>query len=320
MKQLFSIAGCIFFLALNVFHESFAVPKKAYVGNFADNSISVIDIRTNKVIKTIPMSPAPSNMAISPNGKYIYVSDSGADTVTVIDTTLDRAVSHFAVGKIPQGIAVSPSGNFLLVCVIGTNSIIYATTKNTQYTADAKILIGKTNEILLDPNKNLAYASLIDNKQYAMALVDIAKKTAINAIPLQNPPKSMTFGPRNRIYFTAEGVNAIQVYSTSENKVIQQIPVGSSLGGITMAHNNQFGAVTSQNNGMLYLFDPLTYAIKEKIPVGIQPYSVAFSQDDKTAYVVNEGSNNVLVIDLANKKVIATINVGKSPHYIVLTR
>jgi YVTN family beta-propeller protein len=56
------------------------------------------------------------------------------------------------------------------------------------------------------------------------------------------------------------------------------------------------------------------------IPVGTLPYGVAVTPDGKHAYVTNEGSNNVSVIDTATNTVeAATIPVGTFPQGVAIT-
>ena len=93
--------------------------------------------------------------------------------------------------------------------------------------------------------------------------------------------------------------------------------VSYSLKGITFSHNKQFGLVTSQNDGMLCMFDKRRLS-KVKFRWGTQPYSVAISEMIKTAYVTNEALTMFPCVNLTHKKTIATISVGNSPHGIVL--
>jgi YVTN family beta-propeller protein len=49
-----------------------------------------------------------------------------------------------------------------------------------------------------------------------------------------------------------------------------------------------------------------------------EPQSVAFAPDSRHAYVVNDGSNTVSVIDTATSQVTATLGVGQTPTDIFL--
>jgi YVTN family beta-propeller protein len=48
-------------------------------------------------------------------------------------------------------------------------------------------------------------------------------------------------------------------------------------------------------------------------PVGDSPFAVAVTPDGKHAYVTNNVSNNVSVIDSASNTVVATVPVGSNP-------
>ena len=75
--------------------------------------------------------------------------------------------------------------------------------------------------------------------------------------------------------------------------------------------------VVVQGPGELLLFDPATNKPLRSIGVGKQPNWATVSGDGKTAYLTNEGSNDVTVVELATGKT-ATIAVGNAPRRIVV--
>src|ERR1700733_5198331 len=64
----------------------------AYVTNFNDNTVSVIDTTTNAVTATIVLpqvgggNSGPYGVAVTPDGSTVYVSDNLGGTVSVIAT------------------------------------------------------------------------------------------------------------------------------------------------------------------------------------------------------------------------------------------
>jgi YVTN family beta-propeller protein len=52
--------------------------------------------------------------------------------------------------------------------------------------------------------------------------------------------------------------------------------------------------------------------------VGKLPHWIAVSSDGGFAYVTNENSDNVSVVSLDSKKVVATVPVGGGPRKIVI--
>jgi YVTN family beta-propeller protein len=65
------------------------------------------------------------------------------------------------------------------------------------------------------------------------------------------------------------------------------------------------------------LFDPATNKPVGSVTLGKQPHWMTVSGDGKTAYVTNEGSNELSVVDLKTRKV-ETIAVGNAPRKVVV--
>ena len=98
---------------------AFAAGPKAYVGNFKDNTVSVIDTEAGKVVATVPVAAGPHGMAITQDGRTVYVSGDGSSSVDVIDTATDKVVKTINVGKAPNGVALTPDDRLLVVTVYG---------------------------------------------------------------------------------------------------------------------------------------------------------------------------------------------------------
>jgi gliding motility-associated-like protein len=94
-----------------------------YVANTADNTVSIIDAKTNTVTATIPVKNGPMQMCLSPDGKQLYVTNSGdfvqgampPGTVTVINTANNTIIATIPVGQYPIGIFATADGSKVYV-------------------------------------------------------------------------------------------------------------------------------------------------------------------------------------------------------------
>src|SRR5207249_4806044 len=82
--------------------------------------------------------------------------------------------------------------------------------------------------------------------------------------------------------------------------------------------SGNLGLVESQGPGELTLINPANNTVGGALAVGKLPHWVATSSDGRLAYVTNEGSNDVSVVDLEARKLSATIPVGNAPRKIAL--
>ncbi|PYK97981.1 MAG: phosphoesterase [Verrucomicrobia bacterium] len=89
-----------------------------------ESSVSVIDLRADKVVGEIIVGLHSSAMALTPDRKHLVVANAGSDTLTVIDTRTDHARETIRVkfgpadlfGASPNALAFEKSGRTLFVC------------------------------------------------------------------------------------------------------------------------------------------------------------------------------------------------------------
>jgi YVTN family beta-propeller protein len=78
-----------------------------------DNQVVVIDTRTDKVLRTIPVQGQPNGVDFSPNGD-VWINGDRDGSITVIDSKTDTIVKVLQPrSKGPGRIAASPDGRFV---------------------------------------------------------------------------------------------------------------------------------------------------------------------------------------------------------------
>jgi YVTN family beta-propeller protein len=302
--------------ALAVASGAAIAAPKAYVGNFADNTVSVIDTASGAVVATIPVAEGPHGMAITQDGRTVYVTGDGSSAMSVIDTATDRVVKTVEVGKTPNGVALTPDGRLLLVAVYGENRIAFVDTATQAVVAS--MAAPKPHTIAISPDGKLAYVTSQEPGHFALTVIDPATRVIVRTVALEKKPRDGAFGYDGKaFYFTEAGISAVQVLDPASDKVVAEIPTGVSPHFVDLFRGATLGMVVVQGPGEILLFDPATNKAARSIAVGKQPHWLTLSGDKKTVYVTNEGSNDVSVVDLATGKT-AAIAVGKAPRKIVV--
>ena len=276
----------------------FAAGPKAYVGNFKDNTVSVIDADLGAVVATVPVAAGPHGIAASPDGSTVYVSGDGGSAISVIDTASDRVTQTIEVGKTPHGLAMKSDGRLLLVAVYGEDRIAFVDTSTRAVMA--MVPVRKPHTIEIHPDDKVAYVASQEPGHFALVVVDLSGRVVVRTVPLDKPPRDLEFGYDGKsLYFTLAGVNAIQVLDPASDRVVAEIPTGASPHIAGYYRGTTVGVGVVQGPGELLLFNPATNSPVRTVTVGKQPHWVATIGDGKKAYVTNEGSNDVTVVDLA---------------------
>ena len=304
------------FLITFVACSAFAAGPKVYIGNFKDNTVSVIDTGDGKVVATIPVSAGPHGMAITRDGRTVYVSGDGSSSVDVIDTATDKVVKTIDVGKTPNGIALTPDNRLLLVTVYGENRVAFIDTATQSVVATAAV--PKPHTLAISPDGKVAYVTVQEPGHFGLARIDVPARSVVRTVPLEKTPRDGEFGYDGKMfYFTQAGVNSVAVLDPASDKIVAEIPTGVSPHFVGYPRNSKFGMVVVQGPGELLLFDPATNTPVRSVAVGKQPHWATASSDGKKAFVTNEGSNDVTMVDLTSGQT-TTVAVGVAPRKVLV--
>ena len=90
----------------------------------SEGSVSVIDLRANKLRGDLVVGLHPSALALTPDGKHLGVANAASDTITILETKNDRLLETIWVksspadlfGASPNALTFDPSGKTLFVC------------------------------------------------------------------------------------------------------------------------------------------------------------------------------------------------------------
>jgi YVTN family beta-propeller protein len=293
-----------------------AAGPKAYVGNFKDNTVSVIDLEQKRVTATISVPAGPHGIAITPDNRWVYVASDGASTVGVIDTATDKLVENVEVGKNPHGVAVTPDGKLVLVGVYDTDSVALIDTASRKVIGS--IAVGKPHNIAVHPNGRIAYVGSQTPGKFALAIIDLNDRKLKGTVPLEKTPRGLEFGPQGKyLYITQAGVESVIVVDPASNKIISQIEVGVSPHYANFTSDGKRGLTVVQGPSLLAIFNPQTNNLEKSIKVGSRPHWVAGDPAGKIALTTNEDSNDVSIVELESGAV-TTIPVGNAPRKIAV--
>jgi YVTN family beta-propeller protein len=300
----------------------------AYVTNNQSNNVSVIDTATNTVTATIPVGKQPSGIALSPDGSRVYVMNTGENTISVVDTAANKVASTIVLGGRPrlgpELMAITPDGKDLYVTLERGSVLVIDTATNSTIAA---IPVPTAGAVAISPNGSRAYVQTVLTA--GVFVLDTESKKVIAHIPIpSNFSAGIAVKPDGSAVYVAGGVRHPDVFviDTGNNTLIATIPCPGGAQGITFSPDGRKAYVANELKDAVDVIDTSTNTVEpETIQVGKDPTLVSLTPDAKTLYVTNfqwgeitPEPSTVSVIDISNKKVIATIPVGSIPDAVVI--
>jgi YVTN family beta-propeller protein len=93
----------------NVDERTLPPPDRRFDG------IGMIDVRSGKLVKTLPGGSDPEQLAVSLDGRRLFVANEDAGEVSVVDVAAGEVIGSIEVGGEPEGVDLSPDGRWVYV-------------------------------------------------------------------------------------------------------------------------------------------------------------------------------------------------------------
>lgn len=132
---------------------------KAYVADYANNRVAVVDLSANSLIEWINVGYFPAGIAVDENRNMVYVACYGSDSVALIDGRTGSMRGYLVVGSGPWGIEARPDTGRVYVVNSGDNSLSVIDASNTpDWRVIAKLPVGSGAKYCgINPGLNRVY-------------------------------------------------------------------------------------------------------------------------------------------------------------------
>ena len=297
-----------------------AEPKLAIVLNSAEASVSLIDMSTRKVIKTVPVGKEPHHLMLTPDQKTLLIANAAGN-----DVQLMNPVNGELTGKIPEiidpyQIGYSPNHKWFIANGNRLDRVdIYAADGANLKLAKTIKLAKTPSHIAYTSDSKIAFITLQDSSE--LAAIDLATQTLLWKMPTGNTPAGLWMTPGDQYLLVGiTGEDNVQVIDWKNRKEIKRILTGKGAHNFRPLGDKKQVFVSNRIASTISLINMQTL---EKVgditglPSG--PDDMEITPDGKTMWVTFRFAKKVGVIDIPSMKLIATIPVGKSPHGVFFT-
>ena len=295
-------------------------PKLAIVLNSAEASVSLIDMPTRKVIKTVPVGKEPHHLMLTPDQKTLLIANAAGN-----DVQLMNPVNGELAGKIPEiidpyQIGYSPNHKWFIANGNRLDRVdIYMADGANLKLAKTMKLSKTPSHIAYTSDSKIAFISLQDSSE--LAAIDLATQTLLWKIPTGNTPAGLWMTPGDQYLLVGiTGEDNVQVIDWKNRKEIKRILTGKGAHNFRPLGDKKQVFVSNRIASTISLINMQTLEKVGNItglPSG--PDDMEITPDGKTMWVTFRFAKKVGVIDIPSMKLIATIPVGKSPHGVFFT-
>lgn len=272
--------------------------RQAYITDEAEDALAVVDTKTAKIIKMVPLSGHPNLPVVTTDGKRILVcirEKPPLAGVEIIDTasleTIKKIPMRAGMHDIyttPDGkyaVVGSPTGKFLSVIDLQTDQPVW------EVPFDMGVL---TMSIEAGPGGSARRIFVQLQGLSGFAVVDFAKRAEVDRIKFPDEPSEFPPNSTHGSVVAPDGKTFWINYATANAVLVYSLPELKLLGRVSLPVLNLPGRPS----------------------IGSGPQWLTFTPDSKTVYVVNPGLRSVSAIDSKTLKVLTNVRVGEGPRNV----
>lgn len=279
-------------------------------------------VQGDTLVGRAPVELFPTTISVTPDGELAFVANSDfygdhprINVVSVVHTPTMTTVSNIAACDMPHGVKVNHAGSFVYISCMHSDEIVELDVGTLSITRRART--GTGHEMAAGAANEHAGHQMAGSSTAASAPPASAKECA---------PTFVSVSPDDKLLYVACNYgNSVQVWDAQGLTMVKEIPVGTGAYNIEPSPDGGLVIVTNKKAQSVSLIDAKTLTEIARIPTSKKiVHGVAYSPDGRYAFISAESigadPGSVDMIDLASKKIVATLAVPGQPTGLTVLR
>jgi YVTN family beta-propeller protein len=331
------LSGLALFCALAILLHAAQTPQASLlILGKSDQTLSIVDPATLKVIAQLPAGPDPHEVIASEDGKIAYISNYGGgsyNTITVADLLAQKVLPVIDLGALrgPHGLTFV-AGKLWFTAegakVVGSYD---PTTQKIDWVLGTgqdrthMIYVFPSLNPIITTNVSSATVTLIEKTNganrgpggppSAAASNPARANWTETVIPVGKGSEGFDVSPDGKEIWVANAQDGtISMIDIAAQKVIQTLDANvRGANRLKFTVDGKLALVSSLGGSDLVIFDRLTRKEVKRIKVGHGAAGILMQPDGSRAFVACTPDNYVVAIDLKSLEVSGKITAGKNP-------
>jgi len=295
-----------------------------YVPNFRSATVSVIDPKTYKIIKTIKTKAGPQHVVPSWDLKTLWVNDNKGNYLTPINPKTATAGKDIYVHD-PYNLYFTPNGKYAVVMAESDEEIVFRDPQTMAIKKTLKVPCAGVNHAdwTADGNQFVATCEFTGK----LILVDTAKMKLLKVTTLKkqnemNPmPQDIKISPDGKTFYIADmASHGVWIMPANNFGHLTFMHTGKGAHGLYVTRDAKTLLITNREEGSVSVmrFSDNKLIAKWKIPGGGSPDMGNISADGKFFWVSGRYNDEVYVFNIEKGAFVTRIKVGQEPHGLTI--
>ncbi len=291
--------------------------------NSGEASVSVIDPATRAEIRRFEVGKEPHHLMRTPDGHALIVANAMSNDLHFLDPKTGEVQRRMRHVPDPYQLGYSPDRKWFVTAALRLDRVdIYAVEGEgvqAAFRPVRQIALPKApSHLVFSADSRFVFVTLQDSHE--VAAIRLADQTVAWKLKVGDLPAGIWMTPDDRYLLVGVmGKDYVEVIDWRAQTSIKRIVTGKGAHNFRPLGDGRHVLVSNRVEDTVSLIDQVTLEKKFDIVVPHGPDCMDVSADGRLLWVTQRWAKRVAVVDIAARKVVQTIPVGKSPHGIFLT-
>ena len=293
-----------------------ALADVVVVLNSGDATISLIDQDTRTEIRRYPVGKEPHHLMATPDGTSLIVANATSNDLMFLDPKTGEVQRRVRDIADPYQIGYSPDQKWFIVAGNRLNRVDVYAVNGPDFRLVKSVSQSKTpSHIAFSADSQNAFVTLQDSDE--VVAIRLADQSALWTMKVGAMPAGIWMTPDDKhLLVGMTGADYVDVIDWRAQKSVKRIPTAKGAHNFRPLGDGRHLLVSNRVENSISVVDQVTLEKKYDIPVPGGPDCMEVTADGKFIWVTQRWIKQVAVVDIAQRKVVGSIPVGRSPHGI----
>ncbi|RJG05462.1 YncE family protein [Noviherbaspirillum cavernae] len=305
----------LFLVALHALLASTAACANVVVVlNSRDASVSLLDQATYKEIGTIPVGKEPHHLMATPDSKSLIVASAVGNELIFLDPKTGQIQNRIKDIVDPYQIGFSPDQKWFVANALRLDHVDIYRYNGKDFSLAKRLPLAKLpSHMVFTSDSTTAFVTQQGSDQ--ISAIDLATQQIKWTMPVGKLPAGIAITPDDRYLLVGiMGSDYVEVIDWKTQKTVKKIKAGDGAHNFRAMGDKRHIFVSNRVSNTINIIDQQTLENVGTINVPGGPDCMELTDDGKTLWATLRWIKKVAVIDVASRKVVKLIPVGRSPH------
>lgn len=284
------------------------------------NRVLLFDAPTYDSVASVPVGPAPHEIAESPDGRHFYVGNTGPSgqperlTVTRIAVAEPARTTAIDAGDCDglHDLRVSRSGRLLWIACGRVPSVAEIDLATGKLRRQWRTTLDGGWMLTASPDERRIFVAHLEGQ--AVSVIDRERGT-VATVPGPGRQLGIEVTPAGReVWVTAPDSGLVTVLAAGEGRVLAKFPSGGAAPvRVRFTPDGRLAVIPNDESSTLTLLDVASRRQVASIPLTAVPKVLALSPDGRFAAVSHPEAKLISIVDLERRVVTRTIALPGTP-------